>query len=157
MRKVPIIFISLIVVLSAGSTIALLLCARFSEAGIVSTLREKFNSDVQIGQLQIVVFPHILARAHGIFIRENQPSDSPPLIKIQDLTFSASVFNLLRRHISLISLKGLQIHIPPRKSGAQHEPKGPKKKIQSALVIDRIDAENALIETLPRDAKHVPR
>ncbi len=157
MRKLVSVLVFIVVVLSAGSTIALYYLRGSLKEDIISTLREKFNSDVQIGDLQIVVFPRIFAKAHGIVMRKIQSHDLPPLITIQDLTLSASLLNLLRRHVSLISINGLQIHIPPRKHGPQSEPKKPKKKIRFPLVIDRIDSENALLETLPGDARHVPQ
>ncbi len=157
MRKLLIALLCIIVALSVGSTIALYYVRDSLKEKITSTLRENFESDVQIGDFQIVVFPHIFATAHNIVLRDRESGDLPPLITIQDFTLSASLLNLLRRHVSLIVINGLQIHIPPLHPGPQGEPKKPKKKIRFPLVVDRIDSKNALLEILPGDAKHVPQ
>ena len=147
-----------VVLLTAGLAIATLFVRNTLKRSIVATLRERFRSDVQIEDLQIVVFPHIFATAHGIAMRMDGRTDVPPLITLQELTLSASIVNLFRGHVSRVTLQGLQIHIPPRMPGSHpRERNKPGKKVYFPLVIDEIDSENALLETLPGDSKHVPR
>jgi hypothetical protein len=126
--------------------------------GVVSTLQNRFQSDVQIEDLQVGVFPNIHATAHGIVLRLHGRTDVPPLITIQKFVLSATIAELFRRHISSIQLQGLQIHIPPPALGAvPNQGIKPGKKIHFPLVIDEIVSDDAVLETLPRDAKHIPR
>jgi hypothetical protein len=122
------------------------------------TLRERFHADVQVDNLRVVVFPHILATAEGITLRMNGRTDVPPLIAIQKFTLSASLIGLLHEHISRVHIQGLQIRVPPKPPGfvPSAEPT-PGKKISSGVVIDQIVSDNALLETLPGDPKHVVR
>jgi hypothetical protein len=106
------------------------------------------------------VFPRIGAVARGIVVRTKGRPD-PPLITIQKLTLSAGLLNLLRRHVSGVYLEGLQIRIPP--SPQESNPSlgafgvWTGKKVHFVLVIDEIVTNDALLETLPKDAGHVPR
>ena len=158
LRKVLTIVALVMVSVAITTTVALFFVRNNLKQDIIDTLREKFQSDVQIGDLQIIVFPHVLATARGIVMRIKGRTDVPPLITIQELTLSAGILNLFRRHVSSITLQGLQIHVPPRmpRSSPNGE-KRPRKKIYFPLVIDEIVSENALLETLPSDPKHIPR
>lgn len=133
------------------------LLRRTLKRSIIANLQKRFESDVQIDQLDVFVFPHIGAVARGIVLRTKDHPD-PPLITIQKLTLSASFLGLFRRHVSGVYLDGLQIRIPPRPQGSNPAP-GVRtfKKVHFVLVIDEIVSRDALLETLPRDAGHAPR
>jgi hypothetical protein len=126
--------------------------------GVVSTLQTHFQSDVQISDLQVGIFPQIHATAYGIVLHMHGRANMPPLITIKRFSLSAGILNLFHRHISSVQLEGLQIHIPPPLPGAiPNQGIKPGKKIRFPLVIDEIVADDAVLETLPRDAKHIPR
>jgi len=157
-RKILLIASVVFVTLTVVSSVTLYALRGRLKNALTSTLREKFHSDVQIDNLQVVVFPHILITAEDIVLRINGRTDVPPLIAIQKFTLSASLLNLLRRHISGVHIEGLQIHIPPRPPGSPPNPqKKPGQKINFPLVIDQIVSDNAVLETLPGDPKHVAR
>lgn len=155
-RQIVLIAGLTVVLLSIASTVALLSLRGVIKRRIISTFQGRFNSDVQIGDLQVAVFPHIYASAKGITLRINGRTDIPPLIIIQKFALSASLLGLLRGHVSEVHLEGLQIHVPPRHP-VFSELRHPGKSIHFPLVIDRIVSDDALLETLPNDAKHVPR
>lgn len=118
------------------------------ERRILTVLRERFQSDVQIKDLQVYVFPRIYALAGGLVLRHHGRTDVPPLITIEKLTLTANFWGLLRkpRHISSLHLVGLQIHIPPRKEGQSKPGEIAGRKTGEPVVIDEADADDALVE-----------
>lgn len=157
-RRIFLITGLVLVTITVVSTVTLYSVRGRLKTALERTFREKFHSDVQIDHLRVVVFPHILATADGIVLRINGRTDVPPLITIQKFTLSASLIGLLHEHISGVHIQGLQIRVPPRPPGSvpNNEPT-PGKKINSGVVIDEIVSDNALLETLPGDPKHVAR
>jgi hypothetical protein len=160
-RTLAIVFGATALGAMAAAALALLiggpLLRRALKRNIVATLQKRFESYVQIDELNVSVFPHISAVAQGIVLRTKDHPD-PPLITIRKLSLSASLFNLLRRHVSGVYLEGLQIRIPPSPQGSNPPPGiWAARKVHFVLVIDEIVSKDALLETLPRDAGHVPR
>ncbi len=146
------------IVLAAAWSLAMLWLRVTLKQNIVAVLHDQFHGEVQVEDLQVGVFPRISATAQSIVLRQDGRTDVPPLITIQKFTLFASVLGLLRRHVSAIHIQGLQIHIPPRPPGSPLSSGiKPGKKIYFPLVIDQIIADDALLETLPSDAKHIPR
>lgn len=146
------------VVLAAAWSLAMLWLRGTLKRNIVAVLHDRFHGDVQLDDLQVGVFPRISATAQDIVLRRDGRTDVPPLITIQKFALSASVLGLLRRHVSAIHLQELQIHIPPRPPGAPPSSGiKPGKKIYFPLVIDEIVSDDALLEMLPGDAKHILR
>src|SRR3984957_19711620 len=84
-------------------------------------LRARFQSDVQFANFDIDLCPRPRFVINGLTIRLKGRTDVPALIQIQRVSFSASVPDVLRRRYStaVVQLDGLQIHIPPRGSGAR--------------------------------------
>jgi hypothetical protein len=146
-----------IVTLAFALSIAMLSLPDTLRRGIIATLHNRFDSDVQIEHLQIGVFPHIHATAQGIVLRLNGRTDVPPLITIEKFALDANLLGLLHKHVSRIRMESLQIHVPPHPLPPLPSPVRRRQKIRLPLVIDQIVSENALLETLPRDRKHVPR
>jgi hypothetical protein len=127
--------------------------------GIETILHDRFESDVEIQNLQVSVFPRIHALAQGIVLRHKGRTDVPPLIAIEKLTLTANITGLLRspKHIASVHLDGLQIHIPPRDQGAPRARVEPARKITMPVVIDELTSDDALLETLPNEKGKLPR
>ena len=156
-KAILIIGISAIVLAVAWSLAMLWLRVTLKQS-IVAVLHNQFHGEVQVDDLQVGVFPRISATAQSIVLRQNGRTDVPPLITIQKFALYAGVLGLLRRHVSAVHIQGLQIHIPPRPPGSPPSSGiKPGKKIHFPLVIDQIISEDALLETLTSDAKHIPR
>jgi hypothetical protein len=122
------------------------------ERTMLTVLRERFQSDVQMKDLQIFVFPRIYAQAGGIVLRHRGRTDVPPLITIEKLTLTANYWGLLRmpKHISSLHLVGLQIHIPPRKEGPSEPAEKAGGKSGESVVVDEADADDASVELAPQ-------
>lgn len=128
------------------------------ERSILTVLRERFQSDVQIKDLQVFVFPRIYALAGGIVLRHHGRTDVPPLIIIEKLTLTANYWGLLRtpKHFSSLHLVGLQIHIPPRKEGQSKSAERSGGKTGDPVVIDEMDADDAVVELAPQKRGKLP-
>jgi hypothetical protein len=124
---------------------------------IAPTLRQTFGSDVQIHDLAITGMFHLVVTANGVVLTMRDRPGAPPLIVIERLTLSAGIPNLLRLHVSAVHLQGVQLRIPPRQSPSAGNGKlKPEGKIHFPLVVDELTVEDALLETLPSDARHSP-
>jgi uncharacterized protein involved in outer membrane biogenesis len=80
---------------------------------MVKTLSARLNSDVELGDLHLRVFPRLRIEGASLTIRKRDRSDVPPLISVQNFHVEADVIGLMRKHVSRVKLEGLTIQIPP--------------------------------------------
>ncbi|MFZ0035891.1 MAG: hypothetical protein WAK91_00610 [Candidatus Acidiferrales bacterium] len=128
---------------------------KYLKSAVITVLRERFNSDVEIGSLRILVFPRVFVSASGIVLRRGGRTDIPPFFTADKLTASADLASLFRspRTIASVHLDGLKINIPPRDPNAQHD--GPRK-IKMPVVLEEVTADDAVLVMIPRDPNKVP-
>ena len=102
----------------------------------ISTLQKRYQSDMELGDLQISLYPTVRASGDNLVFWFHGRRDMPPLVKIRKFTFEAGFFNFFRnpRHINRLRLEGLQIHVPPR-SG---EPRLPIRILPGRLQTHRV-------------------
>ena len=124
-------------------------------------LRARFQSDVQFANFDIDLYPRPRVVITGLTLRLKGRTDVPPLIQIQRVSFSASVPDVLRRRYTIerVQLDGLQIHIPPKGSGARPRIQGTDVDLarKYPVLIKEIHATNGLISILRDDPKKPPR
>src|ERR1700723_3457156 len=124
-------------------------------------LRARFQSDVQFTGFDIYLYPRPRVVITGLTLRLKGRTDVPPLIQIQRVSFSASVPDVLRRRYTIerVQLDGLQIHIPPKGSGARPRIQGTDVDLarKSPVLIREIHATNGFISILRDDPKKPPR
>jgi hypothetical protein len=79
-------------------------------------LAARFQSDVQIRDFDIALFPRIRIAVDGIVLRLHGRTDVPPLIEIDRLSFDANLCGLLGKAVTIheVDLAGWRIHTPPR-------------------------------------------
>jgi hypothetical protein len=82
---------------------------------IVAALSEHLQSEVELGDLHWRVLPQLRAEGEGLVIRHKGRTDVPPLISVKRFSIEGNVLGLLRRHVSSVTLEGLDIQIPPRR------------------------------------------
>ena len=82
---------------------------------IVAALSEHLQSDVQLGDLHWRVLPQLRAEGADLVIRHKGRTDVPPLITVKHFSVEGNVLGLLRRHVTSVTLEGLDIQIPPRR------------------------------------------
>ena len=122
----------------------------------VLILHDQFHADVQIDDLRLAVFPRIRAYGSGLTFRQPGRPDVPPLIEIKEFAAEGGFFGLLRRplRLSLVEIKGLSIHIPPKEgSNPRFQP---LRKHPLPLIIDEILADDSQLVIMPKDAAKSP-
>jgi hypothetical protein len=124
-------------------------------------LQARFQSDVQFTNFEIDLYPRPRVIINGLTLRLKGRTDVPPLIQIQRVSFSASVPDVLRRRYTIerVQLDGMQIHIPPKGSGARPRIQGTDVDLarKYPVLIREIHATNALISILRDDPAKPPR
>jgi hypothetical protein len=129
--------------------------ARMARERAISGLKEKFGADLQFSTLNVRIFPSISATGDDLVFRRDGRTDVPPLITIRHFTATANPLGALRRHISRVTLDGLQVHVPPRGERTQNPP-NPDRKQPSDFVIDELIADGTVLTILPKDAWKEP-
>ena len=122
----------------------------------VSSLSERFQSDVDMDWLQVSLFPRPEVAGGRLSLRHNGRSDVPPLITIGSYSASAGLFGLLSSplRVRTVELDRLEIRIPPGgMRGAVTRP----GTDTAGVVIDRIVSREARLEIMPRDKGKLPR
>lgn len=122
----------------------------FLRASVVETLSARFQTRVELAGLQVSVYRGLSVSGKSLFIYgEGDPNihaaGVQPLISIDEFRFSLGVMSLLRSpmHIGTVFIKGMQLNIPPKRSGQQaSRGKFPKKL---SIVVDRFHAETAML------------
>jgi hypothetical protein len=124
-------------------------------------LQARFQSDIEFSHFDVFLFPHVRVTIDGLTLRWQGRTDVPPLIQIAHVKFTASISGMLRERFTIrsVELDGLQIHMPPKESGARPRIQGTDADLAQKypVLIHEIDANNALISILPGDAGKPPR
>jgi hypothetical protein len=124
-------------------------------------LRARFQSDVQIAHFDVDLFPLPRITIDDLALRLKGRTDVPPLVQIRRASFTASLPDVLRRRYTIESvvLEGLQIHIPPKGSGARPRIQGTGVDLarKYPILIKEIHADNGLISILRDDPKKPSR
>jgi hypothetical protein len=124
-------------------------------------LRARFQSDIKFTHFDVLLFPHVRVTIDGLTLRLQGRTDVPPLIEIQHVKFTASISGMLRKRFTIrdVELDGLQIHMPPKESGARPKIHGTETDLAEKypVLIHEIDANNALISILRGDPGKPPR
>ncbi|MCX6633547.1 MAG: hypothetical protein NT090_00405, partial [Acidobacteria bacterium] len=144
----------------------------------VEYLRQRFDSDVEIGSLRVsmpIKSPlgvllrggrGAVARVTGerISLWHKHRRDRPPLVAMRKFTFQVDLHSLWNRPVraTMVRLEGLRISVPPKGPPApprakQNEPQtSDRKQATPSVIIDTIIADGALLFILPKDPKKDP-
>jgi len=136
----------------------------------ISTLQKRYQSDIELGDLQISLYPTVRASGGNLVFWFQGRHDLPPLVQIRRFSFEAGFFNFFRnpKHINRLRLEGLQIHVPPRSDhSSQASPPVSASTSASAatsafssnttaFVLDEVNADGATLEVAPRDPAKNP-
>jgi hypothetical protein len=145
---------------------------------IIATLSDKLDSDVELGELSIRVFPRLRADGANLRVRRRgTPAEIPPLITVKSFHVDASLLRLWRKHADHVQLDGLDISIPPKRVRVQqkeaeriaeanmpqdHAEPTPEEKRQDPLkaggvVLDRVDTNDARLIIVPGKPGKTPK
>jgi hypothetical protein len=123
--------VGLIVVLGAMFTAAVPLSSDTMRHRIVVYLSKKLDSDVELGDLHLRVFPRLRVEGADLRVRRRGMGDYPPLIAIKSFHVEANLMGIYRKHLDHLRLDGLDINIPPSQAREQF-----KARIEQSEVKD---------------------
>ena len=172
--------VAILVVLGAMFTSVVPMSSDVLRQRIIATLSDRLDSDVQLGDLSIRVFPGLRADGKDLRIRRRgTPADLPPLISIKSFHVDANLMGLWRKHVDHVQLDGLEISIPPKQVRVQqkeaeraadaadpakiNKPEAtPEEKRQDPLkaggvVLDRVDTDDARLVLIPGKPGKAPK
>lgn len=138
---------------------------------IVEYLSEKFDSDIELRELNIRLFPRVHVVGKGVVFRWKRRTDIPPMVELGEFSFHVGWTDLTTptKHISVIRLKDFQLNMPPKsddprqaKPGEKamvtlpHEETPEKKPEPGGVVVDQIIADRTILRILPRNPEKPP-
>lgn len=155
------------VCVALGAALVMLLALRFQPAArqyFVTALAQRFNSEVDLGSLNISFFPEVRVTGDHLSLRLNARHDILPIIELERFELEADPVSFFRtpKRIRRVRLTGLKMHLPPRpvQPNAKTESLGTPSTanalapvVAPSFVLDEIDADGTLLEILPRDPK----
>lgn len=161
-RYLAVALAALTAVLTITGLVALKLLPQIARQIVIADLQERFNSTIEIGQIQVDGFIPPSITASGIVLRYQGRNDVPPLMIVERLTASASLLGVWTRRwrVNSLHLEGLQLHIPPQTDDTSQPylVRQPHPKLRlPPIEFNDIAADDALLEILPRQRDHKPR
>lgn len=137
---------------------------------VVATLEDRLNAQVDLADINLRFYPTIRVVGTGLEIHHRGRRDVPPLIAVSTFTMNTDFVSLWRRHVNLVRLDGLKIHIPPGGvNGGQVPTEGDPTAVDTRvppeipvppddpnsyvrqIVLDRLEAPDAELVILRRD------
>ncbi len=182
MAKRWLVWISVpLLLILAGVAIAAYVLSRRIEPFIreqtVAYLRQRFDSEVEIGSLHVSMpigspFGVLLRGGRGALARvtgerislwHKHRHDRPPLVAMRKFTFQVELHSLWNPPVraTMVRLEGLRIVVPPKGSNAPQAKQNPPrtsdgKNATPSVIIDTIIADGAQLSILPKDPKKDP-
>src|SRR5215475_5134235 len=121
-------------------------------AKALDMLRSRFDSEAEIGELDISLWHGIVVNGKQLAVRHHGRTDVPPLLEIGEFSGEMGWLALIEKpwHIRRVELKGLHIHIPPKeKRQFARDPNRKHKDIP--VIVDELIANDAELDLLPGD------
>jgi hypothetical protein len=124
----------------------------------VNFLREKYQSEVELKDLKVSLFPVVRVTGEGLVLHYHNRTDLPPFVRIKTFSADAGWKSLWQetKHIRTLRLEGLEIKLPPK---SERQPKGNKPaagKKRFDVVVDRVIADGTTLVILPKDEGKIP-
>jgi hypothetical protein len=165
-RRVLIPLLTALGVLLVLVTTAAVLALRFRPLArdyIVSALRERYGSEVELGDLSVSFFPSVHAVGENLVLRFRGRRDVPPMIRARRFTLDADFVGFFRnpKRIALLRLDGLEIRTPPKAApGANpvfnYGPGEPAGEPAPRFVLEEVVADSSMVVTTPADPAKAP-
>src|SRR5215831_10001760 len=119
---------------------------------IVQLLQQKFQSNVELSDFHVRVFPEMTVSGEGLSLHYWATPDAPPLIRIEKFSFSLGLFGIFRapHRIERIKLKRMVIAIPPREQRQPAASRQIENLNASEVSVGVIEIEDTELLTLSR-------
>jgi hypothetical protein len=129
-----------------GAAVLLLSRWPFTRDIVVRALQKKFSSMVEVKAFHGTYFPPGCV-AEGVTFRRNSDRDDPPIATIEKLTIQGAYWEFFRspKRVRRVRIEGLRMFVSSgsERIGNAAPPGSPE---QSALIIDQIIADGAVVE-----------
>ena len=125
---------------------------------VISALRERYNSEVNLGDLQISLFPSVHATGENLELHFGGRQDLPPLVRVRRFTLDASFLGFFRspKRIGKLTLEGAVIHVPPHSAAGGTGLGSTGKSVKIPFVLNEVVADGTRLESLPKDPSKQP-
>jgi hypothetical protein len=118
----------------------------FTRDNVVKALQEKFSSTIEVKAFHTTYFPPGCI-AEGVTLRRNNDPAAPPIANIEKLTIQGAYWEFFRspKRVRHVGIEGLRMFVSSESERIGNTaPSGNPK--QSALIIDQIIADGAVVE-----------
>jgi hypothetical protein len=143
-RRWPVIVAAIVAFPVVVVLLAAIALHPLARAKLLDYLEARYESDVDLGRLEVTLFPHFGAVGDSLVFRHRGRTDVPPLITIRRFTVDGG-FGLLERPIRVrrVRLEGLELHVPPRRDRdstavaetPRHRRRGPLPQVLIAEIV----------------------
>ena len=136
----------LALVVIGGAAVVLLCRWPFTRDVVVKALQERFSSTVEVKAFHGTYFPPGCI-AEGVTFRRNSDQNDPPIATLEKLTVQGAYWEFFRtpKRVRRVRIEGLRMFMSSGSERIENtaRPGGAK---QSALIIDQIIADGAVVE-----------
>jgi hypothetical protein len=107
---------------------------------IVQLLEQKFESNVELADFHVRVFPRMTVSGEGLSLHYWATPEAPPLIRIEKFSFDLGLLGIFRapHRIQRVHLKRMVISIPPREM----------RKPAAIRPVDKLNAPQVVVGTI---------
>ena len=154
----------LVAIIVAGAWFADPALSAYVRSQVIEAIRKSGNFEVK--QVQVSVFPSIHITIDGIAFhppdrtprRTPDRTNVPPLFTIDQAIVDTNWVAVRSKHVSEVRLRGLRIQVLPRKatSAGGGGLSTPEQARQSDFMVDRIIADGATLQIMPKDLRREP-
>ena len=160
-RRTRILLVSAAGILAAFAITAVVLVSRFEPVArtyIISALRQRYKSDIELGNFQISLFPRVHATGDNLVFWQPGRHDLPPLIRIRQFSVDAGFVGFFRypKRVRRLTLEGLEITIPPKRDRPARSGSADSGGVSVPFILEEVVANGATLKTLPADPKKDP-
>ncbi|MGI9071667.1 MAG: AsmA-like C-terminal region-containing protein [Bryobacteraceae bacterium] len=147
-----------VVVLAALAAIVALRFQPVARDYVLTVLRNRYRSKVELGNLQISLFPTVRATGENLVLRFGERAGAPPMITIKRFTVEARFIGFFRypRRIRHLRLEGLQIQIPPRVERKKNSSDGDTDLSKAPFILEEVIADGTTLKVLPNSPEKEP-
>jgi len=124
----------------------------------ISRLEQRYHSDVELGSLDIALYPQVHASGDNLTLWFHGDHTKPPMIQLKHFRFDANLAGFFRspKHLGRLILHGLYIRPPRREDGPSDNKQESKKPVTEAFILDEVVADGTTLEITPKDPSKDP-
>lgn len=170
--RLALIIVAAVAVIVAAAVLALAsrvaISSEAARVRLIAALEVQLDAEVELDDLRLRVLPGLRAEGRGLRIRHKGRRDVPPLISIARFSAEGSFMSLYRRHVSHLTVEGLDVEIPPDRNhsiggagGSQRlAADGADDRQRAAartIVVDEMVSTDAKLVIIPKEPGKNPK